>query len=446
VDQRDLDGRVPPYSKEAEGAVLGGILLNNEALVIVEGILSQSDFYMEPSRRIYAAMRNLADDKTPIDHITLAEQLKKNGDYEKIGGAATLSRLTDLVVTTANIDHYAGIIREKSAIRGVVHASQEAAAHGFSSEDPETLNASVLSIVEASHALARTRMPMSMFELGDGVLEMYRKVAGGYRGIPLPWPTLDNMTAGMWPKTVTMFVARPGVGKTFVAVIAARHAWQQGCRTLIVSPEMSKEEIAERFFVVEADVSYLDVMRGQLSDFSLPKLEDTIERSRTKENLWIMDSNDDLSLRGIEAAVRACRPHLVAVDSIYDLKISGDRRERALAALEWMKRGAKALDFACVGFAQQNRAAELSEKKGGGARLGTIALADEIGQDVHAVYALEQSKDDKADKVLRFKTLKLRRGHILREVVRANWDFDGMNYDEIPEKDEGYDDNEPVPF
>jgi replicative DNA helicase len=301
-------------------------------------------------------------------------------------------------------------------------------------------------LLNAVTGLARRRMPDRLTDMGDGVIELYQKVASGYRGIELPWPTITNMTAGLWPKTVTIFVARPGVGKTFVAVIAARHAWLAGKRVLVVSPEMSKEEIAERFFVTEAGVSYVNVMRGELSDFEFPKLTATVDRLKGEDGLWIMDSDDDLSTKGMESAIRACKPDLVAIDSIYDIKVKGERRDRVLTALEWMKKSAKEIGHHCIGFAQQNRVAELSEKKGGGARLGTIALADEIGQDSHAVFALEQTKDMKADKVMQIKPLKLRRGVSARDAVRVHWDFEKMNFNEMTEEEEKFADEDDVPF
>jgi len=869
MGQNKFEGRPPPYDKEAESAVLGAVLLNNDALEIVDAVLSKEDFYIESYRTIYGAMLELRGSGTPIDHVTLGQKLIRDGQLERVGGPMALDGLTDSVATVANVEHYAAIVYEQAAMRRVIYTSQTVLADAWNTRGTEEITAAVEAIVAASHGLARTRMPSKIFDLGPGVIDLYRKVAGGYRGIALPWPTLDNMTAGMWPKTLTMFVARPGVGKcqkfdtpiccartgryktirqvvqdqcdvfsrdvdgqivpvtpdawlytgkkeclkvhlysgremsqtpehpfmtvdgwkrtdelvvgdyvevagivpqpldaisvteheaillggmladgsithhcgftksddgivfamrraveyfggelihrdgepscqyhairhggrrgsgpnpirevlkglgckmtlsrekeipdrvfqydndslaiflgmiwgcdgsfpvskvghvtaeiglasrimveqlqrlflrfgvhgrvrykpaklngeifdswvyrvyaaslgrfrdaipivggksaavamlkgssnpnvdnvpmtdllaaklrgfvsslssderarryrvmesvlgmttpfsvshlyrrmtvsrrtfaafvdafeyedgrhllrnhwdrvegvvgdgeqdvydltvdgthsfvandivvhnTFIAVIAARYAWASGYRTLIVSPEMSKEEIAERFFVVESGVSYRDMNHGQLSDFTLPKLEKTIQDLTTAENLWIMDASDDITPNGIEAAIRACKPNLVAVDSMYDLRVKGERRDRALVALEWMKDAAKRPGVACRGIAQQNRTAELSERKGGGARLGTIALADEIGQDAHAVFALEQSKDDKDDKVLWIKPLKLRRGQILKERVGLNWDFDAMKYDEIPEAEEGYKDEEEVPF
>jgi hypothetical protein len=140
---------------------------------------------------------------------------------------------------------------------------------------------------------------------------------------------------------------------------------------------------------------------------------------------------------------------LVVIDSIYDLQIKGERKDRLLGALDWMKTASKEYGFACVGAAQQNRIAELSEKKGGGSRLGTIALADEVGQDAHAVFALEQTKDMRDDKQMRIKPLKLRRGQGGgRNGVLVHWDFDAAHFDEVSTKDgsDYQDSSEDLPF
>lgn len=443
----DSTGRVPPYNAEAEMAVLGSILLNNDSFHVVDSILDRSDFYVEAHCVMYDAICDLDKDKIPIDHVTLGNRLKEKGLLEKIGGAMSLSNLTDAVVTAENIEHYAGIVREASGIRKVIQACQKTVSVGLASTNTDGMPDAIHGVVEASNFLSRSRMPETIFKSGQGVIDLYKKVAGGYRGIPLPWPTLDNMTVGMWPKTVTVFVARPGTGKTFVATISGRHAWKEGRRTLLVSPEMSKLEIAERFFAIESNVSYKDMVRGQISDFSYPDLESTVDRTREESNLWIMDSDDDITVGGIEAAIRACKPDFVAIDSLYGVRAPGERRDRLLVALNWVMDAAKRLNFAACVFAQQNRKAELSEKKGGGSRLGTIALVDELSQDPHAVFALEQTNDDRADKILKVRTLKVRRGYISKPVVKVHWDWDENNYDEIEEEDDEYrDDDGGIPF
>lgn len=437
--------RMPPCDNEAEASVLGSILLKPEVIKIVETVIEPEDFYSETHRYVYEGMLALEKENVPVDHVTLAHKLRQRGNLERIGGGIALSNLTDAVATTENVEHYAAIVYEKSAARKVIYAAQEVVSRGYMDTSSEELYGAVDSLTDKALTLARSRMPMSLLGMGEEVIEFYKKVAGGYRGIELPWPTINNMTAGMWPGTMTIFVARPGIGKSTVAILSARHAWLNGQPSLVVSPEMSKMEIAERFFVIDAGVSYKNTVRGELSAYELPKLENSASENKEKTGLWIMDSTDDLTPRGINSAIRACQPSFVAVDSMYDLRLKGDRKDKILQALEWLKSSSKEMNFAACGFAQQNRVAELSEKKGGGSRIGTIALADEVGQDAHAVFALEQTKDMKADGIMRIKPLKLRRGYGA-DPVDVLWNFDQMNFDEIPKDEESNDDLEEIPF
>lgn len=855
-----------PNSNKAERACLGCILLDSRTFEIIDSIIDPEDFWQERHRILYEAMGALIDAGTAVDPVTLGEYLIRHQQLEKAGGALYLGELIDAVATSVNADAYANVVRERAAARKVMIAAQKLT-EVARSKDLEATARAVEVVAESADLLARSRMPASLLDLGDKVLENYARAAAGFSGVALPWPILNEMTMGMWPGTVTFFVARPGVGKclrwdtpildptdgiyrqirdvvqqgravlsrtndgsivpvlpnaflytgrkeclsialasgrtlsgtpehpvmttdgwkrldeiavggfveamrhvpepllpetppdeeviliaallaeggytsdaisftnqdraivslvshacerhgvelrktkgmrkcewkvcwkgewrgrgpnpvrvlldkygcqhklakekeipdhvfsfsneklalflgvlwgcdgyvdandtgitlaseqmvrqiqrlllrfgvlsnvmykavrrdgrvfdswrlrvysstleqfrdsinpivarkqraldklkpsnpnvdnvpmtellaaklkgfvsslsseersrryramesalgmttpfsvshlyrrrtvsrrtfaafvdafeyedgrsllrnhwdrvvaisrdgeqdvydltvngthsfvandivahnTFVAVIAGRHAWLEGNPTLIVSPEMSKEEIAERFFVVDAPVNYDNVVRGTLSAWEMPKLQHAVADRKGGTGLWIMDSEDDLSPKGIEAAIRACKPKLVAIDSIYDLRVRGERRDRALVALEWMRAAAKRFGVPMCAFAQQNRAAELSEKKGGGSRLGTIALADEIGQDAHSVFALEQDKDMRADKQLRFKPLKLRRGRWSGEDVIVNWDFEKMNFTEVPAVAKGKDfkDEEEIPF
>lgn len=436
----------PPNSNNAERACLGCILLRQDTFAVIDSIIDESDFWNKGHQIIYNAMRFLINDGTAVDNVTLGELLIQRGEIEKAGGILYLGELTDGVATTVNAEAYANVVRERSAARAIMYAAGKLV--DASRKGMDATLAAMEAVTEASDMLSRSRMPASLLDLGDEVMANYNRAKAGFSGIALPWPTLNEMTMGMWPGTTTFFVARPGVGKTFVAVIAARHAWLEGHPTLIVSPEMSKEEIAERFFVVDSGVNYDNVVRGTLGAWELPKLVDSINSRKGGTGLYIMDADDDLSPKGIESAIRACKPELVGIDSIYDLRIRGERRDRALVALEWMRRSSKRFGVPFCAFAQQNRAAELSEKKGGGSRLGTIALADEIGQDAHSVFALEQDKDMRADKKLSFKPLKLRRGRWSGDDVIVNWDFEKMNFSEDPVNAKGkdFDDQDDIPF
>lgn len=274
-------------------------------------------------------------------------------------------------------------------------------------------------------------LPSNIFDLGDKVKEAYLKVKDGYTGIPLPWPSMTDLTMGLWPSTATYFVARPGVGKTQVATLIARDTWRSGKRVLIVSPEMSKAEIAERFFIVQANVSAGGIMRGKLDGFSERKLFDTIESLAGKDGIYVMDSADDLSPNGIDAAIAAIKPDLVAVDSIYMIRTKGDKMERTQRAVDWIRQSAKRHQVPFVAFHQLSRQATKDKKQGGGYDTSAIALSDQLLWDAHAVFIMEQDNDMKADRRLKFHVGKLRRGSHDGTPIEVHWDFDAMRFGEI---------------
>lgn len=439
------NAQVPPYSQDAERAVLGSILVNNGCFETVSGVLTVDDFYSEPHRCIFSAMDHLFGNGISIDEVTLGHALSERGDLKRIGGVMAIGDLASGVVTTVNIVHYIDIVREKSAVRNLIQTSQRVISESFDYSDVNSLYGLIDSVMEAGKGVFRTRMPDSMFDLGDSVLDLYKKVASGYHGFPLPWKTITKMTSGLWPKTFTLFVGRPGTGKSQIIIILGRHAVDLEIPTLVVSPEMSKEEMAERLFVTEAKVSYQKVIGGTLSDLEFPKFEGIIKGLKDKHGLYIIDKSDDLSKTGIESAIRACGAKLVLIDSIYKLKFKGDRKERAVGALEWSVEACDRMDFIACAFAQQNRDAEKSAKLGGGVRLGTIALADELAQDPHNIFALMQNKDEKKDGRMKIKPLKLRRGQYLGDPVEINWKWDSMDFSEI-EADEEEEWSDEVPF
>jgi replicative DNA helicase len=274
-------------------------------------------------------------------------------------------------------------------------------------------------------------IPSRLFSLGDTVKAAYLKVKDGYTGIPLPWPSMTDLTMGLWPATATYFVARPGVGKTQVATLIARDAWRSGKRVLIVSPEMSKSEIAERFFIVQAGVSAGEIMRGKLNGFAEKKLFDTIEGLAAQDGIYVMDSTDDLSPNGMDAAIAAVKPDLVAIDSIYMIRVKGDKMERTMRAVDWIRQAAKRHQVPFVAFHQLSRQATKDKKQGGGYDTSAIALSDQLLWDAHAVFIMEQDTDMKADRRLKFHVGKLRRGSHDGTPLEVHWDFDNMKFDEI---------------
>jgi replicative DNA helicase len=439
-----LEMRVPPYSKDAEEAVLGCILLNNQSMEVLTDLLREEDFYIEAHRRIYIAIQTLWRGRSPIDHVTLGAQLIATGDLEKIGGPLALDGLTENVGAVSNVEHYAGIVRSKAAVRRMIYAAQQVVAEGFADQESDTDEwvARAQGSIDATAAavLQGKRAPRTLFSYADDVRHAYDLARSGIAGLPTPWPTINAMTGGLRWGTITAFVARPSIGKSTAAILIARHVWKlpdREERVLIVSPEMSAQDMAERFFVIEAKVPYMSVVRGQLSDFETPKLWSVMDEVRPLDRLWIIDgATDELTERSIDHAIRSVKPTLVAIDSFYDLNFPGrDDNERVRNIARWLYQSCKRNRYACVVGSQQNREQEKAKNKGGGSRLGTIAFSDAIAQRFDAIFAMERNEPLRQKRRLVLKPLKIRRGFGLED-VELHWDFSDEDFSEADDAED----------
>jgi replicative DNA helicase len=225
------------------------------------------------------------------------------------------------------------------------------------------------------------------------------------------------------------------VHNSTLAILTAKHVWElpgREERILLISPEMSAQDMAERYFVADAKVPYMSVVRGQLSDFETPKLWNSMDRLRSESRLWVLDAaNDELTERSIDAAIKSVQPTLVAIDSFYDLVFPGrDDNERVRNIARWLYRSSKRNRYASVVGSQQNREQEKAKNKGGGSRLGTIAFSDAIAQRFDAIFAMERDQKLKDARRLKLVPLKIRRGFGM-ESVELKWDWTSMDFSEV---------------
>jgi KaiC/GvpD/RAD55 family RecA-like ATPase len=274
--------------------------------------------------------------------------------------------------------------------------------------------------------------PDTIFAHGAAVLDLYERTVRGEVGVPFPWPSMTKMTMGMWPGNFALFVGRPGTGKTVAALLIAIHAAMvANKRVLIISPEMSKLEIAERFFGFATRASLTGMVRGTLSGFEEQRLREYVAAMREHQNVWILDGTDTLTPAGMDAAIRKIGPDLVVIDSIYSLRVAGrTNTERTESALDWLNRSNKQHQYAAAVLSQQNRTKELSGKMGGGSRLGTIGFSDRLPQDANLIFAMEQDEDLKLAKRMKFVPLKTRRG-FFEGPIETHWDFAASNFEEV---------------
>jgi replicative DNA helicase len=361
--------RVPPQNLEAESSVLGGILLENEAINLVLELLRAEDFYRESHRKIFRAMIELSDRTEPVDVITLSECLKNRGELEAVGGSAYLASLNDFVPTAANIAYYARIVREKSILRHLIHAATEVATKGYdaTSNVEELLDSAEKAIFD----ITEQRIKGSFVKVGDMMKDSIKMVEKLFErktmitGVPTGFKDFDAKTAGLQPADLIIVAARPGMGKTaFSLNIAARAAFS-GYGVAVFSLEMAKEQLALRLLCSEARVDNARVRTGYLSDRDFPKL--ATAAGKLHDALIYIDDTPAISVLELRAKARRLardrdkKLGLIIVDYLQLMRGTGaaQNREQEISEISRsLKALAKELNVPVMAISQLNRRVE----------------------------------------------------------------------------------------
>ncbi len=269
--------RIPPQNTDAEASLLGAVLIDSDAIVKIADQLQPLDFYDERHQKIYEAIKQLYDKHSPIDVLTLTDQLRNNGLLDMVGGASYLSELTNYVPTAAHIEQYSGIVSQKALRRKLIKSSQNIVALGYD----ETKNLQEL-IEEAESQLFETSQRyvgqniVSLEEiLGESFdrLDELHKDKGKIRGVPTGFKDLDNMLAGLQRSDLFILAGRPSMGKTALALNLAHNiSIKAGEPVLVFSLEMSKEQLVDRLLAMESGVDAWALRTGNLSDTDFEKI------------------------------------------------------------------------------------------------------------------------------------------------------------------------------
>ena len=269
--------RIPPQNTDAEASLLGAVLIDSDAIVKIADQLQPHDFYDERHQKIYEAIKQLYDKHSPIDVLTLTDQLRNNGLLDMVGGASYLSELTNYVPTAAHIEQYSGIVSQKALRRKLIKSSQNIVALGYD----ETKNLQEL-IEEAESQLFETSQRyvgqniVSLEEiLGESFdrLDELHKDKGKIRGVPTGFKDLDNMLAGLQRSDLFILAGRPSMGKTALALNLAHNiSIKSGEPVLVFSLEMSKEQLVDRLLAMESGVDAWALRTGNLSDSDFEKI------------------------------------------------------------------------------------------------------------------------------------------------------------------------------
>jgi len=262
-------------------SVLGGILIDNDAINRVLEILSVEDFYRESHRKIFQAMMRLSDQREPCDLITMSDMLKKQGELEEVGGASYLLTLVDYVPTAANIAYYCKIVKEKSISRRLISVATEIATHGYDEQADinELLDMAQKSIYEISENKLRPQYVPVQAVLKEAftILKDLHDRKEHVTGTPTGYVDLDHMTAGFQPGDLIIVAARPSMGKTTLALNIAEYASadphnKKKVPSVIFSLEMGKEQLVMRFLASLAKVDFGRMRTGHFLDSDWPRL------------------------------------------------------------------------------------------------------------------------------------------------------------------------------
>ena len=361
--------KVPPQNLEAEESVLGGVLLDPDALDRVIEVMSAADFYRDAHRTIFETMLALSERGEPIDLITLSDALKARGQLPQVGGATFLAELGDKVPSAANVAHYARIVRDKAVLRSLIRVSGEIVGRCYDSQDDieQFLDEAERLIYDVSEQ----RIRPAFFKVGDMIMDTIKTVEQLYErkemvtGVPTGFLDLDQKTAGLQPADLVIIASRPSMGKTAFALNIAQYVALQTSATVgVFSLEMAKEQLVMRLLCAEARVDNAKVRAGYLAERDFPRL--AMAAGRLAEAPIFIDDTPGLNVLELRAKARRLkREHdlgVVIVDYLQLMRGLDQKQENRVQELAEMSRGLKALakdlQVPVVALSQLNRQVE----------------------------------------------------------------------------------------
>lgn len=354
TEQMESSG--PPQDIDAEMSVLGAMLLSKDAVADAAEVVGRKDFYRPNHEDIFVAIMTLYLRSEPADAVTVCAEL--GADLERVGGAAYVHNLAHVVPSVSAVTHYAGLVKEKAVLRGLVAASRQIAQlvdSGLASVDA----------VQQSRALVDSCMDLNeggIFSMTETIDETLTMLTEAPRFIPTPWKSVNERMSGWRPGAQNVIAARPGVGKTLVGLQAALDLTKYG-NVLFTSMEMGRNELQVRAISQIASVSNRALDRRELTDVQWQKIADA--RQFMDRGLFIDDRamQTPTTIRSAARTVaRAGRLAGIVVDYIQLMTdTSGLKRSRQEQVTEFsraLKILAKDFDVPVITLSQLNRQSE----------------------------------------------------------------------------------------
>ncbi len=386
-------GRAVPWSQEAEQAVLGAMLLDQDAALLATELVQDDMFYREGHRRLFRAMVGLVEHRTVIDPVTLRDELGRRGELDAVGGADYLSELVDAVPTAANLEYHARIVKDKAILRRLIETSTGIITEAYdgrstASDLLDKAESRIFQISQERGSEGFARLKEMLWPTMERI-EALQRSGKSITGVPSGFVDLDKLTSGFQPSELVIVAARPSMGKTAFCLNVATHAAVEGQGVAIFSLEMSRDQLVQRMLTAEARVDSQRVRQGGLRDADFTNLARAAGVLQSCP-VWI-DDTPSLSLLEMRSKARRLKAEndikMVVVDYL-QLMRSPEYAENRVQEISDISRSLKALarelEVPVVALSQLSRA---SEQRGGERRpiLSDLRDSGAIEQDADLV-------------------------------------------------------------
>ncbi|HSD55704.1 MAG TPA: replicative DNA helicase [Candidatus Saccharimonadales bacterium] len=360
-----------PHNEEAEASLLGAILIDADALVKIADSVSSIDFYDPRHQKIYEAITQLYERRSPIDVLTLADQLKTNQALDLVGGASYLTELTNFVPTASHVEQYANIVAQKSLRRRLIKASSSIVELGY--DESRTLKELVEEAEQSLFQVSQTHVKQSIVSIETILADSFERLddlhkdKAKVRGVPTGFRDMDDVLAGLQRSDLFILAARPSMGKTaFSLNLAHNVATLSKQPVLVFSLEMSKEQLVDRLLSMESGVDAWALRTGNLNDTDFEKIGNAM--GTLSEAPIYIDDTPSITVSDLRTkARREAHQHplgLIIVDYLQLMsggsKFGGsDNRVQEISEISRGLKGiARELDVPLIALSQLSRSVE----------------------------------------------------------------------------------------
>tara|TARA_B100000900_G_C20597292_1_gene723955 strand:+ start:178 stop:1668 length:1491 start_codon:yes stop_codon:yes gene_type:complete len=392
----EQSGKVPPQAIDLEEAVLGALMLDNDALSNAIEILRKESFYKNEHQKVFEAIESLFNGAQPVDILTVTNQLRKSGELDEIGGPVFVAGLTERIASAANIETHARIISQKFIQRELIKISAKIMTDAYdeTSDVFDLLGEAEKSLYEVSEGNIRKnydKMSSLIRQALDQIEEVKNK-EGGISGVPSGFQDLDKVTSGWQKSDLIILAARPGMGKTAFVLSSARNTAVQFNKPVAVfSLEMSSVQLVNRLIASESGISAEKLRKGNLEDHEWIQLNQKI--TQLSEAPIFIDDTPALTIFELRAKCRRLKKQhnieLIIIDYLQLMHVGGSHkggnREQEISTISRsLKSIAKELDVPIIAISQLSRAVET---RGGDKRpmLSDLRESGAIEQDADIV-------------------------------------------------------------